>query len=652
MRAGKLPQRELEEEVAATPDAGARSMAAAESVEARACAARGERASRFAAERDRLDRRSGALTRARIVTFVGGVAALLWAEVGGAAAQLAGVPLGSALLLGFLVLLLYHRRVRARQRWFAELVRVNQEAIARIRRDWNSLPSRGAVVAEPDAHPYARDLDVTGHASLFQLLGSIGTAPGREMLRRWLLEPAPPAEITDRQAAVRELSQLADFRDELTARGRIEGEASAQDVARFLAWAEAAPWLLRRSWLLWTVRLLPIATLALLIAFGAGLIPGAVPVAVLPVQFTIAAVFGRHALAAFSAAFSRQGVYQHDAQLFGQLGGTRFHSPLLHRLQQQLTVEGLSAARQMRRLAQLMHASEIRYSPMAHFSLQLLLLWDLQILDRLERWQRTNGPHARTWLDILGRIDALCALGGLAQDHPEWTFPELRDSPAAGPDTDARILARGLAHPLLRPAVARPNNVELGPPGTFMLVTGSNMSGKSTLLRAIGTNLVLAQAGAPVAAAYLRFSPVRIYTSMRVQDSLEEGVSFFMAELRRLKQIVDAARALRTSSEQTLLYLLDEILQGTNTAERQVAARRIIRHLLQQRAIGAVTTHDLALAETEGLADGAQLVHFQERIERSDGRMKMSFDYDLRPGVATSTNALALMELVGLGLES
>jgi DNA mismatch repair ATPase MutS len=234
------------------------------------------------------------------------------------------------------------------------------------------------------------------------------------------------------------------------------------------------------------------------------------------------------------------------------------------------------------------------------------------------------------------------------------------------PDVDpsARLLlTRSMGHPLLPPAERVDNDVEVGPSGTFLLVTGSNMSGKSTLLRAIGVNLVLAGAGAPVCAASFRTPPLTLWTSMRVQDSLERGVSYFMAELQRLKQVVDAARAAadpwavdgrdgnrREAGGRRFFYLLDEILQGTNTAERQIAARRIVSYLVESGAIGAVSTHDLTLAEAPALAAHARMVHFTESIVAGDDGPMMTFDYKLRPGIATSTNALRLMQIVGLDL--
>jgi DNA mismatch repair ATPase MutS len=242
----------------------------------------------------------------------------------------------------------------------------------------------------------------------------------------------------------------------------------------------------------------------------------------------------------------------------------------------------------------------------------------------------------------MAEAEALTALAGLAFDQPGWSFPEI--------DEQADMLvAHGIGHPLLADDVRVTNDVDVGPTGTFLLVTGSNMSGKSTLLRSLGVNIVLAGAGSVVCATDLRLPPVRLWTSVRVQDSLERGISFFMAELQRLKQIVDAARDSQPDDPR-LFYLLDEILQGTNTAERQIAARRIIRFLVDKGAIGAVSTHDLTLAEGPELTPAARPIHFSEIVSRDGEGPPMTFDYKIRPGLATTTNALRLMELIGFDL--
>ena len=235
-------------------------------------------------------------------------------------------------------------------------------------------------------------------------------------------------------------------------------------------------------------------------------------------------------------------------------------------------------------------------------------------------------------------------LAKLAGDEPGWNFPQVVDLPAS----EAIVSCQQLGHPLLdRNRVC--NDVQVGPPGTVLLVTGSNMSGKSTLLRSIGVNIVLAQMGSVVCAKQMRMPPIHIETSMRIVDSLADGVSFFMAELKRLKEVVDTAATLETDQAKTMLFLLDEILQGTNSRERQIAVSRVVRKLIDENAIGAISTHDLDLATTDELAAACRTVHFSEQFHEVDGQRKMTFDYKMLPGIAETTNALKLLEMVGLG---
>jgi DNA mismatch repair ATPase MutS len=281
-------------------------------------------------------------------------------------------------------------------------------------------------------------------------------------------------------------------------------------------------------------------------------------------------------------------------------------------------------------------------SSLAYLPTQAFFAWDLNYLSWLERWQRSVGPSIRNWLTTAGDLEALTSLASLSADHPDWIFPVLDEQ------TD-RFDSRDLGHPLLPDDERVVNDVTVGPGGTFLLVTGSNMSGKSTLLRSIGITIVLGQAGGPVCASAASLPPVSLWTSVRVQDSLQAGVSFFMAELLRLKQIVDAANA-RRNDEPRIFYVLDEMLQGTNTAERQIAARRIIRHLVERGSLGAVSTHDLTLAEGPELAELSVAVHLTENVQEMDDGPAMTFDYRLRPGLATSRNALRLMHLIGIDL--
>ncbi|HEX7117314.1 MAG TPA: MutS family DNA mismatch repair protein [Longimicrobiales bacterium] len=600
------------------------------------------RARRFAAARDRLAERSRRLSWARITVFLAALALLVRAELSADArgAFLAG---GAALLAGFIALVAWHGRVKRALRWNEELMRINEEGPLRIARDWDRLPGADFGVADPK-HAYAIDLDLFGRASLFQLVGGIvGTAPGRTTLAAWLLAPAAPAEVRERQAAVADLAPRAELRDELAVRGRLQARSRPEDVERFLEWAEGEPWLLRRPALIWAPRLLAVVNVALIVAHAAGWT--AAPYWLLSVLagLGLSWLLAGRIHGVFGRAFAREGAFRQYAELFRVLSAARFDAPRLREIQRSLTSDREPAHRRMRRLERIMELADLRRSGLFHFPVHAVTLWDFHVLFALERWQRASGRDARRWLDALGDAEALAALATLAHDHPDWSFPDVAD------DGPAVFDARGLGHPLIPRRARVDNDVVVGPPGTVLLVTGSNMSGKSTLLRAIGANAVLARAGGPVCAEALRMPPVQVWSSMRVQDSLSRGVSYFMAELQRLKQVVDAARVAGPEAS-IVLYLLDEILHGTNTAERHVAAQRVISFLVEHGAIGAVSTHDLALAEAPDLQPAIRPVHFTETVRREDGRMSMRFDYKLREGVATSTNALALMEMVGLGL--
>jgi DNA mismatch repair ATPase MutS len=311
--------------------------------------------------------------------------------------------------------------------------------------------------------------------------------------------------------------------------------------------------------------------------------------------------------------------------------------PALERIRAELCAGGDAPSR-VTALARLGGWSELRSSAaLLHFPIQAVTMWDFHVFFAFERWRARSGSHVRGWIEALGRLDALAVIARARADQPGWATPQV------DPEADA-LRATALGHPLIDDARRVHNDVVVGPRGTLVLITGSNMSGKSTLLRAIGLNAVLAQAGGPVCASAFSMPAADLHTSIRVQDSLELGLSYFMAALARLKGIVDAAER-GAGPGRTIFYLLDEVLQGTNSIERGVAVRAVVRHLLDAGAIGVMTTHDLALAAEEPIASAARLWHFTEQVHE-DGRM--TFDYRLRPGLATSTNALRLMQLIGI----
>ena len=589
-----------------------------------------------------LRRDSLRLSTLRVVTFLATAAALLVVDVAEGTPARVALLLAVLLALGFVALVALHRRVRRRERWHRALQGLAREGILRLERRWaelaDALPGTEAshVPPSPD-HAYARDLDVFGEASLVRLAGPVTTECGRETLRAWLLAPARPDEAARRLAAVRELAPDLDLRMNFAAHGRLEAAAAPAGLHGFLTWAEGTSWLSSLWWARVGAWVLPPALIGLVLA---DILLGLPPYWAAPalVQMELLRRVWPPAHRDLTLAEAGASLVATQVPQFAMVETGPQSSPLLRDLTARLDVGSESASARLQRLGRLLDTVASRRNAV-YAVLSVVLLLDVHLTVALDRWRRESGGDVRRWLDALGSWEALSALASLAYDHPDWCDPVFAH------DGAARVSGVGMGHPLLLPQECVRNDLEVGPPGTFLLVTGSNMSGKTTLLRAVGANVILAGAGAPVCAQSLTLPEVRVHTSMRIDDSLAQGVSLFMAELLRIRGIVEAADA----DGPPVLYLLDEVLHGTNTAERRVAARAVIRHLLARGAVGAVSSHDLTLAEASDLDAAASKVHFREQVERPGGRTKLTFDYLLRPGLATTRNALKLLDAVGLG---
>jgi hypothetical protein len=645
---------------------------------------------REVARLDRIARRTG---WGRLLGFTGAAACAVVAVAGAPAPRPLWLAAAGALALLFAALVAADSRLVRRIRREDALRAVFARALARTARDWPALDALGVpggpaarsggraeggerrleAAAEAGGEPaHLRDLHLFGHASLFRLLGTPGTPSGRRALERWLAAPpeprAAPEEVRSRQEAVRALAGALDWRAGLEARAwgpdpkgseewrqglararRGAGSGSESALDRFYEWLDEPPWLGRRPLVLWSARILTVATPAALVAWAAGLVSWTLWLTLAFAAYALSASFAERLHGDFERATAGgDGLRGHGA-IFRWLEDLPGEARRLGRLRERLAAEGRSAASWMDRLERLAVLADARYG-LVHFFVQVLLLWDFHLGAAFERWRRRAGPAARGWLEALGEVEALAALAALAHAQPGWAFPEV----GSGLDS---FDARDLGHPLIADAQRVGNDVAVGPPGSFLLVTGSNMSGKTTLLRSIGTNAVLAQAGGPVCARELRMPPLELATSIAVEDSLEAGVSFFLAELLRLKQVVEAAERAAAepggaSGGARVLYLLDEVLRGTNSLERRVAVQRVIGRLVALGAIGAATTHDLEILAEGELAGAARPIHFRETIRpRPGGGAEMTFDYVARPGLATTTNALRLLEAVGLGDE-
>ena len=585
-----------------------------------------------------MGRKADVLASARLVVFLTAVLCGAWLFSAPRQALLAATSLVATVTL-FLVLVAAHVRARDAERHARAVRELNVRGKARVQRAWTALPAGRETL--PADHAYATDLDVAGaSASLFRLLDVVSAATGRPALLRWLLD-APPSvsEIRARQAAVGELATATEFREELALFAQQSRDIAPDQFESLLQWAEGANdvWVERSRGMLWGARIIPLVMLATSVMAILRLVPWTVPGIAILAGLLLLGRYRSAIGASLTSVLAHATGLRVQRQMLDQVSHQAFSSPMLEALGER-TAGGTEALRALERALSLIEGR----GSLMHAILNVLVLWDVHALAWLDHWRRLYGRRLRDCLAALGDVEALAALGMLAHDNPHWTFPTV--------DEEAdRVMATALGHPLIPGTTRIPNDVTVGPPGTLLLVTGSNMSGKSTLLRAIGLNVVLAQAGAPVCAETFSMPRVDLRTSIRLADSLERGVSLFMAELERLKQIVDAARA--AARTRPLLYLLDEILHGTNTAERLIAARAVLTHLLRAGAMGAVTTHDLTLAADGGIAAASRAVHFTEHVASGNGDAgaPMTFDYKLRPGLATSTNALKLLALVGLG---
>jgi hypothetical protein len=577
------------------------------------------------AEVARLAQVSEYITRGRLAVFLGAVS-LWWFGVhpGLLARTWLALP-----LVAFMVLVVFHERIRRSSRVTERGVRFYEKGIARLEDRWAGSGETGARFADSH-HPYAQDLDLFGRGSLFELLCTARTAGGEQLLAGWLLAPAPPEELRSRQEAVEELRGKLDLREKLALQG--EDVRAALHPESLIEWGKAPP-------LVHELRACRIGAAILALANVAALVCW-VGFAASPLWFFAAVLLSswlnwrvRAQMQSIMLSIARAG---RDLRLLAAmlacLEEERFLGPKLQALRARLEASGLPPSRQVARLGRLINLLESQ-SNQIFIPFAALLLWTAQCTLAIESWRRAVGRDIDQWLTTLSEFEALNALAGYAYEHPSDPFPEIVT-------TETCFDGEDLGHPLLPVAYCVRNSVKLVGPLQVLIVSGSNMSGKSTLLRTVGVNAVLALAGAPVRARRLRLTPLAIGATLRIQDSLQEGSSRFYAEITRLSLLMKI-----TAEPLPLLFLLDEILHGTNSHDRRIGAEAIVRSLIERGAIGLVTTHDLALAQVADLlSPRAANVCFEDHFENG----QLLFDYRMRPGIVRKSNALALMRAVGL----
>ncbi len=567
-------------------------------------------------------KRSDDLWRWRRILFVTLLILVAAALTGALSAFWSALPVAL-----FMVLVVKHQRVAETLKRSARAKQYYEYGLARLAGNWMGQGNAGERFKNA-AHAYTEDLDIFGAGSLFELLCTARTRAGEERLAAWLLAPATFDEIRTRQEAVNELRDKLDLRADLALLG--DGINAGVHHAELAAWGNQLARFTSRA-LQVVGSLLGVITLAAVVVWFAGY----------GRQFFFAALIAETCFLLYARSETGRVIGELDrpsrdlrllAQVLARVEAEQFTSPALARLRTALDTNGLTPSQQIARLHRL--GEILDWCKNQFFApLAFVLMIPTQIAIAVERWKQDCGPQVARWLDALAEFEALNSLAGYACEHPQDPFPELIENAAL-------FDAAQLGHPLIAEARCIRNDVTLTAQQSLLIVSGSNMSGKSTLMRTVGINVTLALAGAPVRATRLRLSRLNVGAAIHIQDSLQAGASRFYAEITRLRQVVEL-----TQAELPLLFLLDEILSGTNSHDRRIGAAAVIKSLVARGALGLVTTHDLALTKiAEELNGRARNVHFQDELK--DGQMY--FDYRMHDGVVERSNALELMRAVGL----
>jgi hypothetical protein len=539
---------------------------------------------------------------------------------------------GGLLLLVFAGVAMLHARVLTRKAEQEAREAVHRRHVARAVLAFHELSPRD-VGALPEGHVYAADIDLVGEASLMTRVDCCRTRRGHETLTDWLAAPADTETILARQQAVEELCPRVALREDLEAAGAVAFGKDVLDASPFVEFTERQPWLSKQPFMLGLIHVAPLSVLGTFIAARLGLAPDAIWAGLLTLQCVLVFGTARRANDVFDLVAARRGYVEAFGRMLGVAERASFEAPLLVSLQGRLRVGERPPSSYMARLDRWAGLAEFRTQFPVHFFINLATCWDLHVLWRLESWNEQVGQGIADAFEALGELEALSSLAALGWVDLAATMPELAEP-------GAPFEAEGLSHPLIAHELRVANDVTLRGSGTALIVTGSNMAGKSTLLRAVGLNIALALAGGPVTARRLRVPQVRLRASMRIDDSLQRGASYFHAEVQKLRAVVEQA-----GEGAPIFFLLDELFRGTNARARHLGARSVLRHLLERGGSGLVATHDVALADLEEeQPDKVHNVHFTDTMH--DG--EMVFDYRLRDGVVLTSNALRILALAGI----
>jgi len=582
----------------------------------------------------RQTRASNLISNLRLLVIAAGIAASVFLYITKNYILLTGVAIATLVL--FIYLVVRHEKLIKNIEYSMLLSKINEDSLRRCNGEWNQFSDDGKEFVDEN-HPYSYDLDIFGANSLFQLINTAKTYTGRHILKTLLTQyPTNTSDILQRQKAVEELATKLSWRQRFLAEALI-AKSSIQNPEELFAWVNKRNPFFMKHWVILLTRLVPAVTVSiLLIALLTGKVTYYIPAFMLIVQYTLLAVNRKERVKNFSLAkkyYKDINVYYHMIKHFEN---EKFQCDYLNELKcGMLNSENTTASKQIDKLSKIVESLKSR-SNAFYLVFNILFLWDFHNIILLEKWKEKSGPFLKSWIEAIGNVEDLASLSILRFDNREWIMPEIVA------DKECIFDAKKMAHPLLT-GQRVDNDLQIQPPVRTLLITGSNMSGKSTLLRSAGINLVLAYAGAPVCAEFFRVSIMQIHTCMRISDNLGKSISSFYAELLRIKTIVQEAK-----EGKNVFYLLDEIFKGTNSADRHLGAKVLIQKLCLTKSIGMVSTHDLELCDLEKENKAVRNYHFQEYYKDN----KIYFDYKLRPGASTTRNAIYLMKLAGIDVEN
>jgi hypothetical protein len=581
----------------------------------------------------------------RVLLICGVVLALLLCKLAGSATVLI---LAALFVVVFVLVAHYHSRVRDSITRNALMLNIKRVQVARINLDWEQMPPSDQTPPEPN-HPFETDVDVTGERSLHRLLDSAVTKEGSRRLSSWLLNQRPdPLVIEQRQSLIHELSELSLFRDKLQLLAAIAGRDSRAhpkkrhldrwDSHTLVAWVEHG---IAQESLQPTVVMLAILSvlnISLLVLAILDFVPHVWP-AVLLIYAGVSIARQARTANAWGEVQDLEKALRRFRAVFQYLESRVYSGrPRLAQVCAPFLDPGKRPSAELQRVERIATALALRTNALAWFFVNVIMPWDFFFTWRLEKLRSEIGQLMPRWLDAWYELEALNSLANFAWLNPRFAFAEFV--------SETRFDARGLGHPLIKPEQKICNDLKLDEQRRIVILTGSNMAGKSTFLRTVGLNLCLAYAGAPVNAERLQTSLFRLFTCIKVSDSVQDGLSYFYAEVKRLKLLLSAAEK---EDDLPLMFLIDEIFRGTNNRERHLGSHSFIRALANRRnALGLIATHDLELTRLADEIPGISNFHFREEI--GDGRMV--FDYQLHPGPCPTTNALQIMRIEGLPVDT